>query len=232
MKLVVVRKHCTVRYDRRTREYRLSKTGGTTVLVWSKAYQRYVLGHRCIVEVGCPFCGSRRGVPCKSRGQYHGWTHHLRRLAAMAQRKERALMRDCNDAADVSQSRESRRGMAHKRQPTLPARASLFVDQARLRPLRPANAPSQSGQDLGLPKTREVRPMLSTHPKIGDVVERDGLRFTVTHVMPRLTPYKRANQDTRVEGWTLGLRRFHGVSFDLVDELTGERRTVCLGRRL
>lgn len=61
MKLVLVRKHCAVRYDRRAREYVVSKAGGVTVLVWSKAYRRYVKGDRSILEVACPDCGRRRG---------------------------------------------------------------------------------------------------------------------------------------------------------------------------
>lgn len=58
-------------------------------------------------------------------------------------------------------------------------------------------------------------------PKIGDVVERDGARFTVTHVMPRFTPYRRANQDTRVEGWTLGLRRCFAQIDGLIEPWDG-----------
>lgn len=56
-----------------------------------------------------------------------------------------------------------------------------------------------------------------TAPKVGDVVERDGDLWRVTDVMPRLTPYRRANQDTRVEGYTLGLKR----CFIQINELAG-----------
>lgn len=93
MKLVVVRKHCEVRYDRRAREYKISRTTGVTVLVWSRDHHRYVRGDRSIVEVACPVCGSRRGLPCQGgadgspKRSYHGWTHHQRRRAATWARK-------------------------------------------------------------------------------------------------------------------------------------------------
>lgn len=44
-------------------------------------------------------------------------------------------------------------------------------------------------------------------PKVGDGVFIDGRRYVVTHVQARLTPYKNGkSQDTRIEGWTVGLK--------------------------
>lgn len=92
MKLVRVLKHCSVRFDRRAGEHRLSRTDGVTVLVWKKSLGRYVLGHRSILEAACPVCRARRGLPCRGgadgRGDPHGWTHWQRRRAATAGRRD------------------------------------------------------------------------------------------------------------------------------------------------
>jgi hypothetical protein len=88
VKLVVVHKHCAVRYDRRAREYKISKTTGVTVLVWSKTLHRYVKSDRSVLEVACPChdCKARIGKPCTTGGQHHGWTHYQRRRAATTKR--------------------------------------------------------------------------------------------------------------------------------------------------
>lgn len=44
-------------------------------------------------------------------------------------------------------------------------------------------------------------------PALGSVLLFDGERWIVTDVWPRLTPYRHAGQDTRVEGYTIGLVR-------------------------
>jgi hypothetical protein len=71
-------------------------------------------------------------------------------------------------------------------------------------------------------------------PKRGDIVERDGVRYVVVDVMPRLTPFRKKNQDTTVEGYTLGLARAvhcdrcYGFGFKPVGR--GEKRcTKCNG---
>jgi hypothetical protein len=46
-----------------------------------------------------------------------------------------------------------------------------------------------------------------TKPVVGQLIERSGQWWRVIAVWPRLTPYRKENQDTRVEGWTLGLER-------------------------
>lgn len=48
-------------------------------------------------------------------------------------------------------------------------------------------------------------------PKVGDHIERDGKTWEVTSVVARLTPYRKANQFTTVEGYTLGLREIKDV---------------------
>lgn len=44
-----------------------------------------------------------------------------------------------------------------------------------------------------------------TKPRPGDLIETDGAAYKVLTVDRRLTPYRRRNQTTRCEGYTLGL---------------------------
>jgi len=48
--------------------------------------------------------------------------------------------------------------------------------------------------------------------QVGDIIERDGRRYRVARIDRVLTPYRKKNQDTRVEGETLGLRNVGGVA--------------------
>jgi len=43
-------------------------------------------------------------------------------------------------------------------------------------------------------------------PKVGERIMRDGKEWEVTSVTPHLTPFRKKHQDTKVEGYTLGLR--------------------------
>lgn len=43
-------------------------------------------------------------------------------------------------------------------------------------------------------------------PKLGDEMVHDGKVYTIVDVMDRLTPYTRPNQDTKVIGYTVGLK--------------------------
>lgn len=87
MKLVAVIKHCTVRYDRAARKHRITR--GLSVLVWRADLERYVRSHACVVEVGCPACGSRKGLPCRGKDGYVGWTHYQRRRRATKERRRK-----------------------------------------------------------------------------------------------------------------------------------------------
>lgn len=42
---------------------------------------------------------------------------------------------------------------------------------------------------------------------VGDLVRIDNVLYLVTHKTPALTPYNRAGQDTKADGFTYGLRR-------------------------
>jgi hypothetical protein len=66
-----------------------------------------------------------------------------------------------------------------------------------------------------------------TPPRVGDLVERGGATWRVTDVAPRLTPYRRRGQDTRVEGWTLGLVRLTPLEelLAMPDEMFEEEAT-------
>lgn len=41
--------------------------------------------------------------------------------------------------------------------------------------------------------------------KIGDIVERDGKKWRVVSIIPRLVPFRKKNQDTTIVGYCLGL---------------------------
>lgn len=62
-----------------------------------------------------------------------------------------------------------------------------------------------------------VRPDAALPPyTVGQRVLYGCALFEITSVQPNLTPYRRAGQETKVTGWTLGLRR------------VGEKRTGAL----
>lgn len=44
-------------------------------------------------------------------------------------------------------------------------------------------------------------------PYIGQHIDIEGKLYEVTHKTPILSPYHRAGQDTRLVGWSLGLKR-------------------------
>lgn len=48
--------------------------------------------------------------------------------------------------------------------------------------------------------------MMRQRYQVGDQLWRDGRCYVVTVVQPRITPFRRNGQTTRVEGYTLGLR--------------------------
>jgi hypothetical protein len=54
-------------------------------------------------------------------------------------------------------------------------------------------------------------------PEVGSQLLRDGRFYVVTQVMPRMTRYTKKNQDTRIEGYTLGLRLALPTDSPLVD---------------
>lgn len=46
----------------------------------------------------------------------------------------------------------------------------------------------------------------SSKNKIGDQIWADGKLYVIIDVQPKLSKYKKKNQDTKIEGHTLGLR--------------------------
>lgn len=48
--------------------------------------------------------------------------------------------------------------------------------------------------------------MIRQHYRVGDQLWRDGRCYVVTVVQTNMTPYRRKDQDTRIESYTLGLR--------------------------
>lgn len=52
---------------------------------------------------------------------------------------------------------------------------------------------------------------MTGRPRVGDLVEWGGRLWCVVVVTPRLTPYRRRGQDTRVEGYTVGLKEVKGT---------------------
>jgi hypothetical protein len=70
----------------------VTETERVTRIIIVKENGHRVIGHRCILEVPCPVCKSRKGWPCWWRNGYAGGTHYLRRREAMVARRKKEKM--------------------------------------------------------------------------------------------------------------------------------------------